>query len=174
MYNKRGHMETLKQYRRYPHIETRLLKTYLYAALHCQLRRLAIRCSEIYFSYIAAAKLMMDMIRHDYAKDRVRRNLLNFRKILSKTSPTLPTVNIVHDPVVRDKYRWLVTERVGHVSKRKLKLPGMTDVCVMSGYVFARYLNFQNIRLNFRSYTSFMGLATSRVPHIFMFTKCLI
>ena len=67
MYDKRDHMETLKQYRRYRHIETRLSKKCLYATLHCQLCRFAIiRCSEIHFFQVTAAKLMTDMIESFY------------------------------------------------------------------------------------------------------------
>ena len=57
---------------------------------------------------------MMDMIRHIYAKDRVRRQLSNFRKIYFYNSPMEPTIDRyrVHDPVLRDKYWWLVTEGV--------------------------------------------------------------
>ena len=53
MYDKRDYMPTLAEYRRYPHIETRLSKKCLYATLHCQLCRCAVRCSrcsEIQFS----------------------------------------------------------------------------------------------------------------------------
>ena len=74
MYDKRDHMETLKQYHRYPHIETRLSKMCLYATLPCQLYRFAIRCSEINFFQVAAAKLMMDMIDMVMAKLVCRAN----------------------------------------------------------------------------------------------------
>ena len=50
MYDKRDYMPTLAEYRRYPHIETRLSKKCLYATLHCQLCRFAVRCSEFFFS----------------------------------------------------------------------------------------------------------------------------
>ena len=100
----RHHMETLKQYRRYPHIETRLSKKCLYATLHCQLCRFAIRCLEIHFFQVAAAKLMTDMIRHDYAKERLRSKLHNFRKTFFKQSSIKPTIKRVHDPGVREKY----------------------------------------------------------------------
>ena len=112
MYDKRDHMETLKQYRRNPHIETRLSKKCLYATLHCQLCRFAIRCSEIHFFQVAAAKLMTGMNRHGYAKERLRIKLQNFRKTFFNNSPIKPTIKRVHDPVVRDKYWWLVTEGV--------------------------------------------------------------
>ena len=80
MYDKRDRMETLKQYRRYPLIETRLSEKCLYATLHCQLCRFAIWCLEIHLFQEAAAKSMTDMIRHGYAKDRLRSKLQNFRK----------------------------------------------------------------------------------------------
>ena len=37
MYDKRDHMRTLVDDRKYPHIETRLSNSCKYAALHCQL-----------------------------------------------------------------------------------------------------------------------------------------
>ena len=124
MYDKRDHMETLKQYRRYRHIETRSSKKCLYATLHCQLCRFAIiRRSEINFFQVAAAKLMTDMIRHGYAKERLRSNLHNSRKTFFKTSPIKPTIKRVHDPVVRDKYWWLVTEGVWKCIEGEGKAP---------------------------------------------------
>ena len=42
---------------------------------------------------------------------------------------------------------------------------------MISVYVFVRYLLFKNDILNFKSYTSFMGIATSRVPQTFIVTK---
>ena len=49
VYDKRDHIETLKQYRGYPHIENRLSKKCLHETLHRQFCRFAIRCSEIRF-----------------------------------------------------------------------------------------------------------------------------
>ena len=92
MYDKRDHMATLKQYRRYPHIETRLSKKCLFATLHCQLGRFASRCSEIHFFKVAAAKLMTVMIRHGYAKERLPSKPQNFRKTFFKNSPIKPTI----------------------------------------------------------------------------------
>ena len=60
---------------------------------------------------------------------------------------------------------------VGDVSKGKVKHPGIIDCWVMSGYVLVRHLIFKNDRLNFRSYTLFMRMATSRVPQTFFVTK---
>ena len=62
----------------------------------------------------------------------------------------------------------------GDVSKGKVKHPGMVDCWVMCGYVFLLDLIFENDRLNFRSYTSFMGMATWRVLQTFNVTKCHI
>ena len=59
---------------------------------------------------------MMDMIRHVYyAKDRVRRQVQNFRKIFFQNSPMKPTIirYRVLDPVARDKYWWLVNDEIG-------------------------------------------------------------
>ena len=57
-------------------------------------------------------KLMTDMIRHGYAKERLRSKPQYFRKIFSKNSPMKPTIKRGHESVVRDKYWWLVTEGV--------------------------------------------------------------
>ena len=81
VYDKRDHIEALQQYRRYPHIETRLSKKRWYATLHCELRRFAIRCSEIHFSQVAAARLMTDIFRHGYAKESLRSKIQNFRNL---------------------------------------------------------------------------------------------
>ena len=64
MYDKRDHMATLAEYRRYPHhVQTRLSQSCIYATLHCQLCRFATRCTEILYFQIAAAKLIVkDMI----------------------------------------------------------------------------------------------------------------
>ena len=55
---------------------------------------------------------MMDMIRHGYAKDRLRSKLHNFRETFFSNSPIEPTINRVHGPVVHDKYWRLVTEGI--------------------------------------------------------------
>ena len=64
--------------------------------------------------------------------------------------------------------------KFGDVSKGKVNHPGMEDCWVMSGYVLVRHRVVKNGRLNFRSYTSFMGIPTSRVPQTFIVTKCHI
>ena len=56
IYDKRDHMGTLEDIRKYPHIETKLSNSCNYATLHCQLGRFAVRCSEIEFFQNAAAK----------------------------------------------------------------------------------------------------------------------
>ena len=124
MYDKQDHIETLKQYRRYLHIETRLSKKCLNATFHCRLCRFAIRCSEIHFFQVAAAKLMTDLIRHGYAKERLQNKLHNSRKTFFKNSPIKPTNKRVHDPVVREKYWWLVTEGVWKCIEREGQAPG--------------------------------------------------
>ena len=58
MYDKRNHMATSAEYCRYPHVETRLSQSCIYAKLHCQLCRFATRCTEILYFQIAAAKLI--------------------------------------------------------------------------------------------------------------------
>ena len=58
MYDKRDHMATLAEYRRYPHVETRFSQSCIYATLHCQLCRFATRCTEILYFQIAATKLI--------------------------------------------------------------------------------------------------------------------
>ena len=47
MYDERDHMSTLAEYRRYPHVETRLSPSCIYATLLCQLCRFATRSTEI-------------------------------------------------------------------------------------------------------------------------------
>ena len=127
MYDKRDHMETLEQYRRYPHIETRLSKKCSYATLRCQRCRFAIRCSEIHFFQAAAAKkknLMTDMIRHGYAKERLRSKLQNFRKTFSKNTPIESTIK--RRSYVTSIGGWSL-RGFGDVSKGKVKHLGMID-----------------------------------------------
>ena len=129
MYDKRDHMlETLKQYRRYPHIETRLSKKCLYATLHCQLRRFAIRCSEIHFFQVAVAKLMTDIVRHGYAKERLRSKLQNFRKtfFLNLSKSRLLRECMTRLYVTSIIGGWSLRE-FGDVSKGKAKHPGIID-----------------------------------------------
>ena len=124
MYDKRDHMETIKQYRRYPHIEARLSKKCLYMR-HTIANFVDVQlnvCESILFQ-VAAAKLMTDMVRHGYAKERLRSKLHNFRKTFFKNSPTKPTFKRVHDPVVREKYWWLVTEGVWKCIKKEDQAP---------------------------------------------------
>ena len=75
MYDKRDHMETLAEYRRYPHVETRLSQSCIYDTLHCQLCRFATRCTDILYFQIAAAKLIKDMIKNKYVKEKLRNTL---------------------------------------------------------------------------------------------------
>ena len=63
-YDKRDHMATLDEYRRYPQVETRLSQSCIYATLHRQLCRVATRCTEILYLQIAAAKLIKDIIKN--------------------------------------------------------------------------------------------------------------
>ena len=75
MYDKQDHMATLAEYRRYHHVETRLSQSCIYATLHCQLCRFATRCTEILYFQITAAKLMKDMIKNRYVKEKFRNTL---------------------------------------------------------------------------------------------------
>ena len=75
MYDKRDHMATLAEYRRYPHVETRLSQSCMYATLHCQLCRFVTRCTEILYFQIAAAKLIKDKIKDRYVKEKLRNTL---------------------------------------------------------------------------------------------------
>ena len=109
MYDKRDHMETLENYRRYPHVETRLLTSCKYATLHCQLCRFSIRCSEIKFFQTAAAKLMKDMIKNKYNREKLRNKLHNFKNSFFEKSPIAGTIRDVKNPSVRDKY-WRTVE----------------------------------------------------------------
>ena len=52
MYDKRDHMETLAEYRRYPHVETRLSQSCIYATLHCQLNSVGLQ-QDVRRSYIS-------------------------------------------------------------------------------------------------------------------------
>ena len=79
MYDKRDHMGTLEDYRKYPHIETRLSNSCKNATLHCQLCRFAIRSSEIDFFQNAAAKVMKDMFNNRYNKVKLRNKSHNFK-----------------------------------------------------------------------------------------------
>ena len=54
------------------HVETRLSQSCIYATLHCQLCRFATRCTEILYFQIAAAKLIKDMIKNRYVKEKLR------------------------------------------------------------------------------------------------------
>ena len=61
MCDRRDHIAKLAEYRRYPHVETRLSQSCIYATLHYQLSPFATRCTEILYFQIAAAKLIKDM-----------------------------------------------------------------------------------------------------------------
>ena len=64
MCDKRDHMATLAEYRRYPHVETRLLQSCIHTTLYCQLCRFATRFTEIICFQIVAAKLVNDMTKN--------------------------------------------------------------------------------------------------------------
>ena len=64
MYDKRDHMATYAECSRYPHVETRISQSCIYATLHRQLCRVATRCTEILYFQIAAAKLIKDIIKN--------------------------------------------------------------------------------------------------------------
>ena len=114
MYDKRDHMETLAEYRRYPHVETRLSQSCIYscihATLHCQLCRFATRCTEILYFQIAAAKLMKDMIKNRYVKEKLRNTLHNFKNAFFEKSPITENIKDVNKPHVRDLY-WYKVEK---------------------------------------------------------------
>ena len=71
---------------------------------------------------------MIDMIRHGYAKDRLRSKLQNFRKTFFENSPIKPTISIecMTRLYVTSIGGWSPRE-FGDVSKRKVKHPGMID-----------------------------------------------
>ena len=64
----------------------------------------------------------------------------------------------------------------GDVSKGKVKLPGMIDCSVLSGYVCGPYMIVENDRLDYRNDTGtcFMEITTSPVPQTFSVTECHI
>ena len=110
MYDKRDHMETLAEYRRYPHVETRLSQSCIYATLHCQLCRFATRCTEILYFQIAAAKLIKDMIKNRYVKEKLRNTLHNFKNAFFEKSPITENIKDVNKSHVRDLY-WYKVEK---------------------------------------------------------------
>ena len=110
MYDKRDHMATLAEYRRYPHVETRLSQSCIYATLHCQLCRFATRCTEILYFQIAAAKLIKDMIKNRYVKEKLRNTLHNFKNAFFEKSPITENIKDVNKPHVRDLY-WYKVEK---------------------------------------------------------------
>ncbi len=87
MYDKRDSMPTLVNYRRFPHVETKLSVRMKYSVLHSQLCRFATRCTKIIFFEIAAAKLMADMIDHSYDVVMLRRKLRNFVLVFFRKTP---------------------------------------------------------------------------------------
>ena len=107
MYDKRDGMITLKNYRRFPHSETKLSKRCLYSVLHSQLCRFAARCTHIRFFEAATAKLMTDMVDHSYDRQRLDRKLHNFKKAFFTKSPI--DVRRSYDRRVRDLY-WFDVE----------------------------------------------------------------
>ena len=111
MYDKRDHMATSAEYRRYPHVETRLLQSCVYATLHCQLCRFATRCTDILYFQIAAAKLIKDMIQNRYVKEKLRNTLNITSKMLSsKNHQSQKTSKDINKPRVRDLY-WYKVEK---------------------------------------------------------------
>lgn len=87
MYDKRDEMTSLRSYRRYPHIETKLSHRSLYSVLHSQMCRFATRCTRIEYFEIAVAKLMTDMIDNHYVEQFLSSKLHNFSKAFIRKSP---------------------------------------------------------------------------------------
>ena len=106
MYDKRDHMATLAEYRRYPHVETRLSPSCIYATLHCQLCRFETRCTEMLYFRITAAKPIKDMIKNRCVKEKLRNTLPNFKNAFFEKSPITENIKDVNKPRVRDLYWW--------------------------------------------------------------------
>ena len=112
MYDQRDHKATLAEYRRYPHVETRLSQSCIHATLHCQLCPFATRCTEILCSQIAAAKSIKNMINNRYVKEKLRNTLDyipgNFKNAFFEKSPITESIKDVNKPRVRDLYWYKV------------------------------------------------------------------
>ena len=93
VYDKRGEMPVLCRYRKFPHVETKLSQRCLYAVLHSQLCRFAVRCTRIEYFEVAAAKLMADMCLHLYNRERLDNKLFSFSKFFFRKSP-IPIQNL--------------------------------------------------------------------------------
>lgn len=104
MYDKRDHMESLKNYRRFPHWETKLARRALFATLHCQLCRFAIRCDPVQYFEIAAAKLMRDMMDNHYDVEFLFGKLRNFQHKFFHLSVTTRHIRHVNNPEVRNAF----------------------------------------------------------------------
>lgn len=104
MYDKREHMESLKDYRRFPHWETKLAKRALFATLHCQLCRFAIRCDPVEHFEVAAAKLIRDMMDNHYDVKFLDGKLYNFKHKFFNLSIATRHVRNVNTPEVRNQY----------------------------------------------------------------------
>ena len=91
MYDKRDHMSTLAEYRRNLHVETRLSQSCIYATLNCQLCLFATRCTEILYFQIGAAKLIKDMIKNRYVKEKSRNTRHNFKNAFFEKSRSQKT-----------------------------------------------------------------------------------
>ena len=105
-------MATLAEYRRYPRVETTLSQSCTYATLRCQLCRFATRFTEILYFQIAAAKLIKDMIRNRYVKEKLRNTLHNFKNAFFEKSPITENVKDVNKPGVGDLYWYKVEKKL--------------------------------------------------------------
>ena len=116
MYDKRDAMPSLQNYRKFPHIETKLAKRSLDSVLHSQLCRFAVRCTRIKFFEIAAAKLMTDMIDNHYPSRSLSNKLHNFVKTFFRKSPI--HVPNSYMPSVRRKFWYNVEQAIrGRICK---------------------------------------------------------
>lgn len=81
IYDKREHMKTLHNYRRFPHIETTISIRAKYATLHCQLCRYARKSNKHIYFVISTAKLVRSMIDNHYKAKLLRRKLNRFQSV---------------------------------------------------------------------------------------------
>lgn len=82
MYCKRDDMPTLSNYRRFPQCETKLSSKSKHSVLPSQRCRFAVRCTRVECFEVAAAKLMADMLDHQYEPLKLYQKLQNFIKTL--------------------------------------------------------------------------------------------
>ena len=85
-----------------------------------------------------------------------------------KNSPMKPNIKRVHDPVVRNKYWWLVTEGVWRCIEAEGQAPWHERLLGAEWVRLCTYMIVKNDRSDYRSYTLFMGITVSPVPQVLL------